>query len=303
MKLGKHEHLTKERELELGVLIQNRAAALPLLEKARKGSKRHGELTATVATGEAAIEELVKANLGLVYDRARIFKSKFPGAPDLEDLIQEGMTGLMTAVHKYDPARGNKFSTVAYYWIAQSIGRGVNKTGRLVRLPENRIADYSKMTAVISKYEEENLSGSQLDQKIKDEVGLSQTEITNIRNAANWHTSLNKRIGSAGDSGSRELMDVIGESNAVTGPEYSVATSECFRILTDSIAHLGPVQQEVVASHFSLELNGQYLVAQEVREKHDLSTSRYRRLLTEGLDELKASLAARDLQLADFLEA
>lgn len=302
-KLAKQDHLTKERELELGVLIQARSKALQLLENPRLTEARQEELHCEVAAGDLAIKELVHANLGLVYSQARKFKAGYPGAPDLEDLIQEGMAGLMVAVYKYDPSRGNKFSTVACWWIRQSISRGVNKTGRLVRLPENRISDYGKMNALTSRYEEENLSGSELDEKIQGELGLSPTEIFNIRNAANWHTSLNKPVGSSADAGTRELIDVIGELNPVTGPDQAVATSDCYSILHEALGSLAPVQQEIVAAQFSLQLNGKYHVATEVREAHQLTTSRYRRLFQEGLAALRDSLAERDLKLTDFLEA
>lgn len=300
--MAKHEHLTKERELELGGVIQNRAKALKKLESTRLSDKTRTALEGEVAAGDIAISELVNANMGLVYDRARVFKSKFPGSPDMEDLVSMGTIGLMTAVHKYDPKMGNKFSTVAYYWIAQAIGREVNKTSRLVRLPENRIADYSRMNSVASRYEEAGIGSSELDQKIMDELDLSKTEIMNIRNAASTHSSLNRKVGSGDDGGAKELMDIVGEEQAVLGTEYSVATNECFRILEAEIAQLEPLKREVIASQFSLAVDGAYPTANEVRERRDLSSSKFRRILAEGLEDLKRSLSAKDLNLHDFLE-
>lgn len=297
--MAKHDFLTKERELELGAIIQKGASAKEHAKTVDLESPEGLDIRRQILAAEEAIDELVKANIGLVWDRAKAFKAKFPGSPDLEDLVQEGMTGLMTAVHKYDPKRGNKFSTVAYYWITQAIGRGVNKTARLVRLPENRIGDYSKMAAIAAKYEDAGLTMSELDDKIKDELGLSQVQINNIRNAGGTHASLNRRVG--GDGEGRELMDIVGESNPVYGAEYAVTNRDCFDILGASIQQLGDLKMQVVASHFALSVNGVILNPADVREVNDLSTSKYRRILAEGLEELKTELKRRDLDMVDFL--
>ena len=300
--MPKHLHLTKERELELGVIIQQRLVALSELQSPDISEEDTLLLEAQVAEGNTAIEELVKANMGLVYDRARNFKNKFPGAPDLEDLVSMGCMGLMTAVHKYDPKRGNKFSTLAYYWISQAIGRETNKTSRLVRLPENRISDYTRMNQVKSKYEESAIGASELDRKITSELGLTRTEILNIRNAASTHSSLNRPVGSKDDGSAKELMDLIGEQNAVNGTEYMVTANECFNLLRDEMELLAPLSRRVLAAQFSLPVDGEYSTPQEVRTAYGLSSSRFRRVLQEGLEELKRGLAAKDLFLGDFLE-
>lgn len=299
---AKYEHLTKERELELGGIIQKRSKAIEKLKSTRISERTRAQHKKDISAGDLAIDELVKANLGLVYDRARVFKSKFPSAPDMEDLVSMGTIGLMTALQKYDPARGNKFSTVAYYWIAQAIGREVNKTSRLVRLPENRIADYTRMNGVASRYEEFSLGYTELDKRIMEELDLNKTELMNIRNAASFHASLNRKIGGGGGEGTKELMDIVGEEKVIVATEHSVTTNECFSILSDELQSLEPLKREVIASHFSLAVDGIYPTAQEIREVRSLSSSKFRRILSEGLSELKASLAAKDLNLLDFIE-
>lgn len=298
--MADQKFLTKDQELELGRQIQSMIAAKEKLGENKIPAAKKAELESIVSRGELAVEELVRSNIGLVYDRARHFKSRFPGAPDLEDLVQEGMTGLMTAVYKYDPTMGNKFSTVAFQWIRQSIVRGVNNTHRMVRLPENRIADYSLITKTMNKHQEDGLTPLEMDQKIREETGLTQSQLVNIRNAANWHTSLNRKVGS--DDSSKELIDIVSENTAGTSAEFSVTTNECFRILSGSISGLSEIKKEVLASHFSIELDGEYLDSNQVKEHHGLSPSKYRRLLAEGLKDLKLALADKDLGLEDFIE-
>lgn len=301
--MAKFEHLTKERELELGWIIQNHYKALEELKQSNLTVKTRKKLENEVAVGKAAVEELVSANLGLVYDRARIFKSKYPGASDFDDLVSMGKIGLMVAVEKYDPSRGNKFSTVAFYWIAQSMGREVNKTNRLVRLPENRIADYTRMNKVASEFEEEGISNAELDEKIMDRLNLSKTDLLNIRNAAAAHSSLNRKIGGSADDSSKELIDLVGEEKAVLGTEVSVINDACYHILKDAIKDLEEEKQVIIAAQFSLPIEGASLATpQEVRDHYGLTSSRYRRLLAEGLSEIRTVLSGNDLNLSDFLE-
>lgn len=300
--VAKFEHLSKDRELELGTLIQNRVKALEALQKGGLNAADRAKAEADAAAGESAVDELVKANMGLVYDRARAFKSKFPSAPDMEDLVSMGTIGLMIAVHKYDPSRNNKFSTVAYYWIYQSIGREVNNTSRLVRLPENRIADYTRMNAIMAKHEEDGLGPTEMEKVIRDELSLSKADYIRIRSAASIHTSLNRKIGGEGDAG-RELMDVVGEEKPQMATEHSVLTNECFRVLGEEIQALDPLKQGILAAEFSFPIGGAYPTSQEIRDQHGISMSKFRRLRAEGLTQIKNSLQSKGLNLADFIEA
>lgn len=157
--------LTKEEELELGTKIQRYYKAQEILDSEDNISvEEKAVLEKEVKEGLEAVDVLVKANMGLVYDRARVFKSKYPAWPEYEDLVQDGMAGLMVAVKKYDPSRGNKFSTVAFNWISQSIIREAKKTGRLVRLPENRIQDYSHVLKLINTLDTDKLSPAEVDE-------------------------------------------------------------------------------------------------------------------------------------------
>jgi RNA polymerase primary sigma factor len=301
--MAKKEFLTKDRELELGTFIQKRAAALIELEISTDLTAVQREsLGRDVRIGESAVNELVNSNVGLVYDQARKFKGRFPGAPDLEDLIQEGMVGLMTAVHKYDPARGNKFSTVAFYWISQAIGRGVNKTGRLVRLPENRIADYTKIVRIQNKYDYLNLSKPDMEELVSKETGLTYEEISNIRNAALFHSSLNRKMGGESDGSSRELMDMVAENTHSAATEVEAEISMVHNELADCMASLSPMAQRVVASQFALPMeNGAYVTPSQLRITDGLTSTMYRKILTEALDTLRGQLSGKSIALNDFL--
>jgi RNA polymerase sigma factor (sigma-70 family) len=292
--------LTKDEELELGTLIQAHFKAKERLESGEKlSAKTKARLEAEVAAGIKPIDTLVNANLGLVYDRARIFKTRYSGGPEYEDLVQEGMAGLLTAVKKYDPSRGNKFSTVAYYWIAQAVARGTNKTGRTVRLPENRINDYSRMTAIANSPEAEEWGQTRLDEEIMTRLKLSPTDLRNIRAAAATPASLNKVVSSEGGN-TRELMDFVGEKNATRSSEETVIAEQLQKTLLKAIYTLEPVKRDVILATFSLS-EFEDVTVEDVKELYDLPHFRLKRIQTDAVKELKIALTSSGLSFADFV--
>lgn len=301
MATDKRKFLTKEAELELGGLIQASYAAQEELSSGKRLSpKKRDALNAAVKIGEDALDKLVRANMGLVYDRARIFKSRYPGGPEFEDLVQEGMAGLMVAARKYDPERGNKFSTVAYYWIAQQVARGANKTGRLVRLPENRINDYIKMNNILSRHEGEGLTSSEEDAIILEELGLSKADLSNIRAAASTPASLNKVVSREAGS-TKELGEFIGERDAAPSSEVAVIKSTMTGILLDEVEKLGPLKRDVILSAFPLSEDSS-MTPDEVKAHWQMPSPKFKRVQAEAVRELHESLSKRGFSFADFAE-
>ena len=297
------KYLTKDEELALGEVIQaHYRAAEELSSGKRLTPKKKALLEQNVEEGQAAVRTLVEANIGLVYDRARVFKSRYPGAPEFEDLVQEGMTGLMTAIQKYDPARGNKFSTVAYYWIVQAVARGANKTGRLVRLPENRINDYTAITAIINSEEADGLSSVELDELIIDRLGISKNDLMNIRSAAATPASLNKVV-SRENGSAKELMDFVGEDNSTASSEQSVIRNEMYSALMDAISELSPVKRDVIKVSFSLtEAEENITTLEDIRDIYGIQPAKMKKLQAEAVKELRVILNNCGFSSLDFAE-
>lgn len=295
--MGKKKYLTKERELELGTIIQS---SKKYLEKnAKLKETNNSEYVRIEKEQKKAIDELVSNNVNLVHKKAHQFKARFPFAPNIEDIVQEGMIGLMNAVYKYDPTRGNKFSTVAHYWIFQSITRGINNTGRLVRLSENRIADYRKVIEIEKEFEESDLHQAEIDEIIMDRLGLNKKILMSIRAAAGSHSSLDKTIGSSEDN-SKTLMEVINPDEYIQ-TDNEALHKECMGELYTLIEGLPEINREILKAHFDLS-EGDRKTPKSIREEQNVSASRYRRLLTESLEKLKGDLSSRDFVLQDFLD-
>lgn len=299
MKTTKQKHLTKDEELELGTIIQKHYKAREELNSGKRiTAAKKAKLEIAVKEGERAVDTLVRANIGLVHDRVQIFKSRYPSGPEYEDLVQEGMAGLMTAVHKYDPDRGNKFSTVAYYWIAQAVARGANKTGRTVRLPENRINDFSKINKITNSPEVEDFTPVELDNFIMEQLGLSTTDLMNIRNAASTPASLNKVISS--ESGNtKELIDFIEDKDAVSSSEDQVMRDEMTQVLHESVNNLNNIKRDIIYATFPIG-DQEMMTSEEVRSKWDLQPFTFKRLQAQAIMELKTSLTKKGFSFEDF---
>lgn len=303
-------YLSKDEELELGVLIQKALKAKELREASAEAESFEidgeaipaNELSLIIKSGDKAIEKLLEHNTALVWSRARTFKAKHPnGSPDLDDLVQEGYLGLLRAANKYDPKRGNKFSTVAYYWIDQAIARSVSKTGRLIRLPENREQDFFNIMKIRSLYAESDLNSKEIDEIAMDELKLSQKDFNNILQAAALPTSLSRRVG--GESDSKELIDYIADTETEDSSE-AIAMREGLRgLLFDKLQTLTDLEREVVVASFLIEdTTTKRGSVKELRDIHNLTPQKFKKVLNVALGKLKTELEGLDITFADFLD-
>lgn len=290
--------LTKERELELGAVIQEYCRAE---EAVKEGALEKGEVSDIFLKGELAIQEMVENNVKLVYSLASNFKTKYPNGPELEDLIQDGMIGMMTAIRKYDPARGNKFSTVAYNWINQSIGRRTNETSRMVRLPENRIVDYMNMRKIEEELTEEMVSPAEIDAVVSERLNITLEKIREIRNAAASHASLNKVVGNGPTE--REFGEFFAEEKPSGKVEEYVLKNEMFQVVSEVIqSELTKQEQEVISSSFALDLPGiEAITPKEVKARYRMSHAKYSNTLKKSINTLKSNLSELGVTLNDFI--
>lgn len=303
------DHLSKEEELQLGVLVQKSKRALKLKKEQGKQYvyKLNGEelsfqeLQKVISEGDKAFSRLLQSYAAFVWSRARIFKAKYPTGPELEDLAQEGFIGLVRAINKYDPTRGNKLSTVAFYWIDQAISRSSNKTGRLIRLPENRIADFVKISRIRARYEDSDLSADEVDELAREELHLSKEDFVNILTAASMPISLNRPMGSDGDD-SKELMDFVSNNSTASSSEESVVSDMMMDLLNDKLKELSEEEQAVITSSFLLGTGTHKRTSiAEVKENYSMTSQKFKRTLNTALNKLKKELSSLDISFEDFL--
>lgn len=296
---GNKRFLTKEEELALGVVIQEHYRAKELLSSESISPEQKAELEAKIADGVEAVDTMVRANIKLVYRQANNFRTRYPNGPQYEDLVQDGMIGLMTAVAKYDPDRGNKFSTVAYHWINQSMARNTNNTFRLVRLPENRVTDLFRTLAIAHSDEAKGLDPEEVDNLIMDKLNLTPQTLANIRAAGSMPVSLNRPVGSKEDGAQQELIDVIAQNRLTDTMESDYLRTEASDTLRKALMKLDEATRMVVISSFGI-LPDQDITPNKVRKKFGLSGVAFKSVLNDGIASLRSELEKHDMNIQDF---
>lgn len=307
--MAKNNHLTKEQELALGRYVQDMLKAKEELASNNKlvasvnaeDMERVAELKRIIYLGDQAVARIVQAYTGLVRKQAQSFKSKYPSSPDLEDLIQEGMGGLITGIHHYDPSRNNKISTVVTYWIFQAITRWTNKTGRLVKLPENRVTDYTRINRMRGELELEGFTNIEADELIMKKLNLSKESMQYITNAASIPVSLNKMVQTDGSS-PRELIEVLTEDQVSESSEVTAMKNAVYSVLRECLDDLTDIQKDIISASYSLDsLSDNVMTAKEVREKHNISPNKYKRLHNDALTVIKSKLSELGIDHTDFI--
>ena len=315
-------YLSREEQLAMGELIQDMLVAEKELEKiAANDSVATDESDATMTTdvdtkalnerirkGKNAVQRLVETNLDLVYSQANAFKKRYPGAPELEDIVQDGMAGLMVAVYRYDPKRGNKFTTVAVPWIFQSIMRNTNKNGRLVKLPENRVADFSNIVKLRTLHEAEGLSYSDSNAAIMKQLKLSAADLLSITNAAATSVSLNRPVSSSEGSGdgAKELIDVIAMKSQykyrTESAEATVVNDSTQKILMDVLQSLPEKHFDVITNEFGWNADERGKVTSKaIRDKHKLTVDQYHITLEIAKGRVKEILDSMGMGFNDLI--
>ena len=154
--IGRYQLLTPEQELTLGRKVQ----ALVVLQERCQDAGGQGPgceynvlERRTMRLGQRARQHMITANLRLVVNLAKRYQNK---GLDLLDLIQEGSLGLARAVEKYDPTRGHRFSTYAYWWIRQGLNRALSTQSRAIRIPTNVNEQLTRLRAARTRFLQAN---------------------------------------------------------------------------------------------------------------------------------------------------
>ncbi len=245
--------LDADDEVELSQVIE---AGVEARRRKEAGERGRG-LDRAIASGAAAKDRFIRANLRLVVSVAR----RYPLPPGMEllDLIQEGNLGLEHAVDKFDWRKGFKFSTYATFWIRQAIGRALDQKASLVRLPGDRSASLRSALRVVSG------DGDELD----DEHARLHRLTT--------PTSLDRTVG---DDDSNELVDLI--ADAKPGPEALTLDAEHEQWLHSLLDVLDPRARTAVERRFGL-CDGQRRSYREVGEELGVTAEAARRLVKRAV--------------------
>ena len=256
---------------------------------ARLSALSSGELKQALHQGRRARDRMIQANLRLVVAVAKKYQQR---GMELLDLVQEGTLGLERAVEKYDPTRGFRFSTYAYWWIRQGITRAIATQSRTIRLPVhvteklNRIKKAQRQIA-----SEHGRLASVAD--LSKELGLSEEVIRMTLMRVPRSISLDTRVGSDMDT---ELGELLEDGHAT--PEQALTKTELHDDLEALLEELSGREAEVIRLRFGLENDTPQTLSQIGEDLH-LSRERVRQIETRAL--LKLRQPQRRCRVHDYL--
>src|SRR3984957_8784200 len=196
------------------------------------------ELAQRIEKGDlAAKERMINSNLRLVVSQARRYQGH--GLP-MEDLVQEGMLGLIRAVEKFDWRRGFKFSTYGTLWIRQALQRGLQNHGRTIRLPVHVAQRQTKVRKIESELSTK-LGLEPTDEEIAAEARLPDEELAELAELPRGLTSLDQPVGEDGETA---LGDLLASDHPEPGDE--IADADRNQRLNDVVGQLPEAERNVI---------------------------------------------------------
>lgn len=241
------------------------------------------ELAAIAADGDEAMQHFVRANLRLVVSVARKYhRSPMP----MLDLVQEGNTGLIRAVEKFDYAKGFKFSTYATWWVRQAISRGIAQQGRIVRLPVHVAEQVNQVSAARRNLERE--LGREPDvAEIAHELALEPERVVELIRYAREHVSLDAPVDQDGDTA---LGDLIAK-DVTPGPDELVLDAQDLSTLEGMLSDLDERSADVVRRRYGLH-DGRQAKLADIGAVWGITAERVRQIERNALAQLRLATAA-----------
>lgn len=279
--LSAEEEVELAKTIELGLYAEKLLAGeVPAAEwgkRARRPSKE--ELEYLIEEGERALQRFVTANLRLVVSVARKYgRSQMP----LLDLVQEGNTGLIRAVEKFDYTKGFKFSTYGTWWVRQSISRGIAQQGRIVRLPVH-VAEQVNQVGAVRRTLERRLGRDPEMEEIAEEMGLDPERVLDLIRYGRDHVSLDAPVEEGGDTA---LGDLIARE-PMPGPDEVFLDAEEHARLEALLDQLDERSADVVRRRYGL-IDGRQAKLADIGAVWGITAERVRQIERHAIAKLRA---------------
>ncbi|MGC4151697.1 MAG: sigma-70 family RNA polymerase sigma factor [Propionicimonas sp.] len=276
------EEVELARAIELGqyahALLEGKLSDEENAERRVEASREELELLAEL--GDRAMQRFITANLRLVVSVARKYgRSQMP----LLDLVQEGNTGLIRAVEKFDFTKGFKFSTYATWWVRQSISRGIAQQARIVRLPVH-VAEQVNQVAAVRRTLERRFGREPELWEIADELALPTEQVIDLLRLSRDHVSLDAPVEEDGDTA---LGDLLAREMS-PGPDEMVLDAEDRARLDHMLSTLDERSADVVRRRYGL-LDGRQARLADIAVVWGITAERVRQIERHAITKLRTT--------------
>ncbi|MDR2063702.1 MAG: RNA polymerase sigma factor RpoD [Candidatus Nomurabacteria bacterium] len=261
--IGKIPLLTNEEEYELAKRIL-------------KGDKK-------------AKDKMVESNMRLVVSIAKRYSGR---GLDFLDLIQEGNTGLLRAVDKFDPERGFKFSTYATWWIRQAITRAIADQARTIRIPVHMVETINKLLRTQRRMTQE-LNHEPTIEELAEELDMEPAKIEHVMKIKQDVVSLDAAIGKDSDDDDSVIGDFI-EDEAQTSPEEAASVQLLKEQIQAVLSTLSEREQKIIRMRFGIG-GGRSHTLEEVGSEFSVTRERIRQIEAKALAKLRKNRDTKKL--------